>query len=249
MFSPVWILSILTANTPAALAFHVGSRARTTKSNIALSVKKGDGDGQISVKPLMTVPVQLMLAATLALGSPVNAYDESDYASEAVTEAIQELNDAAGNTAKSFTAFEDIAKIITEGKGIGGNVNYQGVNLERGLVAGEDTSIYNPGLTLLTESEKERLVEAVIMNKQKALSTKTWDDNNQYAFEFLKQKLDPLHTYELKPYLSIFPVYAAVVYLFALFVQQNLRSLFTPAYIACALAVFGPAIVLIATGP
>lgn len=36
-----------------------------------------------------------------------------------------------------------------------------GVALERGYVADKDTSVYNPGLALLTESEKERLVEAV----------------------------------------------------------------------------------------
>ena len=50
-----------------------------------------------------------------------------------------------------------------------------GVNLERGYVADEDTSIYNPGLSLLTESEKERLIEAIIDNRKGNMKAKTWN--------------------------------------------------------------------------
>lgn len=65
--------------------------------------------------------------------------------------------------------------------------------LERGYVADEDTSIYNPGLTLLTESEKERLVEAIVNSRQGGLKQGQWNENNQFAYEFLKEKLDPFH--------------------------------------------------------
>ena len=65
-----------------------------------------------------------------------------------------------------------------------------GVKLNEGFVADEDTTIYNPGLTLLTSSEKERLVNAIVDNRQIGLSTQHWSENNEYAFDFLKQKLD-----------------------------------------------------------
>ena len=54
---------------------------------------------------------------------------------------------------------------------------------------------------------------------------------------------------ELKGYLGIVPVYSAVVYLAVLGVQQFARGLFPVAYIVGALAIFLPAIVLIALGP
>ena len=72
------------------------------------------------------------IIATAALGSAValsplgdaNAYDPSDYASETVTAAVSSLKEAEGDAKKSFQAFEEIAAIIAEGKGIGGSVNY-----------------------------------------------------------------------------------------------------------------------------
>jgi hypothetical protein len=119
----------------------------------------------------------------------------------------------------------------------------------RGLVSDEDTAIYNPGLTLLTESEKERLVDAVVTNRKDNMAQKTWSEDNELGYDFLKTKLDPLHMYELGGYLQFVPVYAAVVYVGAIFVQQNIRSLFAPAYIIGAIALFGPMAALIAAGP
>lgn len=121
--------------------------------------------------------------------------------------------------------------------------------MERGFVADEDTSIYNPGLTLLTESEKERLVEAVIQSRKVGLAQGQWSENNEYAYEYLKFTLDPLHMVELSGFLGIVPIYGAVLYLAVLAVQQNLRSLFTPAYMIGVAAFFGPIIALIAAGP
>jgi hypothetical protein len=69
----------------------------------------------------------------------------------------------------------------------------EGIQLDRGYIADEDTAIYNPGLSLLTESEKERLIEAVIESRKAGLSKESWTENNQLAYEFLKEKLDPLH--------------------------------------------------------
>lgn len=124
-----------------------------------------------------------------------------------------------------------------------------GIRLTEGYVADEDTTIYNPGLSLLTNSEKERLVSAIISNRKTGLSTNHWSENNEYAFDFLKTKLDPLHMYELEGYLSILPYYGAVLYLGALFVQKNVRGVFPVVYGACAFAVFAPVFVLVASGP
>lgn len=55
--------------------------------------------------------------------------------------------------------------------------------------------------------------------------------------------------YELEGYLGILPFYGAVLYLVALFAQQNARGVFPLVYGACALAVFGPMIFLVANGP
>lgn len=192
----------------------------------------------------------LLAAPVLSPTMPAYAYEEKDYASETVTIAVQAMKDANGDSDLTLKAFENVAQIITEGKGVGGSLNYSGVKLERGFVSDEDTAIYNPGLTLLTESEKERLVQAVVDNRKAGLATKDqWSENNEYAFDFLKQKLDPLHMYELRGYLGILPFYAAAVYLGAFFMQQNSRSIFPAVYAACALAVFGPIIVLVAAGP
>jgi hypothetical protein len=124
----------------------------------------------------------------------------------------------------------------------------EGVQLDRGYVADEDTSIYNPGLTLLTESEKERLVEAVIDARKVGLSTGQWSENNEFAFDFLREKLDPFHLVELSGYLKIVPFYAGVLYLGVLAVQQVSRSSFQIAYLVGVAAFFLPIFALIAAG-
>jgi hypothetical protein len=127
--------------------------------------------------------------------------------------------------------------------------NSDGVQLERGYIADEDTTIYNPGLTLLTESEKDRLVEALVKNRKAGISTNAWSNDNELGFSELKSKLDPLFMYELRGYLKILPFYGAAVYLATFFVQQNLRDSFPVAYIVGVVAVFGPIAGLIAAGP
>jgi hypothetical protein len=121
--------------------------------------------------------------------------------------------------------------------------------VDRGYISDEDTSIYNPGLTLLTESEKERLTTAIIATKKAAVNANQWSENNKFAFEFLRDKLDPFHTYELKGYLKILPSFALVVYLAVLAVQQTARNLYPAAYFGGVAILVLPAIVLIALGP
>ena len=125
----------------------------------------------------------------------------------------------------------------------------EGIQLERGYVADEDTTIYNPGLSLLTESEKERLVEAVIDARKAGLEGNQWSENNEYAFEFLRQKLDPFHTTELRGFLGIVPFYGAAIYLAVLAVQQLFRDGFQIAYLVGVAAFFLPIVGLVLAGP
>jgi hypothetical protein len=126
----------------------------------------------------------------------------------------------------------------------------EGVQLNRGYIADEDTAIYNPGLTLLTESEKERLVEAVIAARKAGLAAESWNDDNQLGYDFLKEKLDPLHMTELRGYLTIVPFYGAFLYLAVLAVQQFApRDYFPPAYLGGVALFVIPILVLVAMGP
>lgn len=201
-------------------------------------------------KPTRDILSGLAITGMLAGGSvPAVAYNPGDYASDAVVTAVQSLKDSSGNVEQTFKTYESIASIITEGRGVGGIINYKGVQLDRGYIADEDTSIYNPGLTLLTESEKERLVEAVIQSRKENVNQNQWSDQNQLAYEFLRDKLDPLHTTELRGYLAIFPFYTAAVYLATLAIQQLARNVFPIAYFVGVTAIVAPIIILISAGP
>eukprot|EP00525_Craspedostauros_australis_P009534 CAMPEP_0198133942 /NCGR_PEP_ID=MMETSP1442-20131203/59825_1 /TAXON_ID= /ORGANISM="Craspedostauros australis, Strain CCMP3328" /LENGTH=276 /DNA_ID=CAMNT_0043795077 /DNA_START=560 /DNA_END=1390 /DNA_ORIENTATION=+ len=202
-----------------------------------------------AVAAAFAVSIATATASSLATVAPAYAYEDSDYASETVQETIQKLKAAAGNSQATFDAYEDIANIITEGRGVGGMINYQGIALERGFIADEDTTIYNPGLTLLTESEKERLVEAIIDVRKVGLQNDAWAESNEFAFEFLREKLDPFHLQELSGYLSIMPFYAAFLYIVVLGIQQFARNLFVPAYFIAVGAFFLPIVALVAIGP
>jgi hypothetical protein len=66
-----------------------------------------------------------LLGLVLASPLPAQAYDPSDYASETVTEVVKSLKDASGDSDATFSVYEEIAAIITEGKGVGGSINYR----------------------------------------------------------------------------------------------------------------------------
>lgn len=203
-----------------------------------------------SASKLASLGLAVAIATTaLPVVEPANAYIPTDYASETVQNTIQDLKAASGNVDDTFKIYESIADIITEGKGVGGQINYQGIQLERGYVADEDTSIYNPGLSLLTESEKERLVEGVIDARKIGLKSNQWSENNEYAYSFLRTKLDPLHTTELRGFLGIVPFYGAALYVGVVAVQQFFREGFQVAYLVGVAAFFVPIIGLILAGP
>jgi hypothetical protein len=78
-----------------------------------------------------------VLCSVLLVGSPASspAYEDTDYASETVQSAVQSLKDASGNSEQTFKSYENVADIITEGKGVGGTINYKGVQLGTFFVA------------------------------------------------------------------------------------------------------------------
>jgi len=228
------------------------SHGRDGHSGSSGRASLGGGSGAQAALSTVSLAVALTLSPLLSVdGGAAHAYEESDYASETVTEVVGQLKSNAGDVDKTFGTLEEVAKIITEGKGVGGTLTYEGVKLNEGVVADEDTAIYNPGLSLLTNSEKERLVSAIVDNRRAGLSVagdKGWSEDNEYAFDFLKSKLDPLHMYEIQGYLKIVPFWGAALYLAAIFVQKNARGVFPLVYGLCALGVFLPAVVLIAGG-
>ena len=181
---------------------------------------------------------------------------------DTVRATVDVLKRAQGNVDSTLQAYETVADIITEGTGVGGKINYKGIQLERGYVADEDTTLYNPGLSLLTEGEKQALMQAVLDARKAGVAASQWNDNVELGYQFLKQALDPWHVVELRGYLQILPWYGGAVYLAVLAVQQlvlneqeqnnkspSARTPFTIAYLVGVAAVFGPALVLIAVGP
>lgn len=88
--------------------------------------------------------VAIAIASTQLLFSPILSsnpmafaynYDESDkYASETVTNVVTKLQGSAGDVDATFNTLEEVAKIITEGKGVGGTLTY-GVCIQNVVLA------------------------------------------------------------------------------------------------------------------
>lgn len=199
----------------------------------------------------MAVAMALTISILGSGNMVANAYDDNyDDASDTIATVISNLKSAskAGDGAAALTEFENIAAIITEGKGVGGSISNYGVKLDRGFVADEDTAIYNPGLSLLTESEKGTIIDSLIDTRKTLSASGKWSSDDQVGYSFLKEKLDPLHMTELKGYLGILPFYGAVIYMASFAVQQFAREGFPAAYAASVLALFLPIVALIVFG-
>lgn len=232
------------ASSPSSTAANesTAATASTRKPLIPPVIQKG----------LSTLALTGAITVSTAIGGTLlptaHAADLDLNGDDTVEIVLQNLKDSTGDATKSFQVFESISDIIKEGTGVGGSLSYNGVKLDRGYVADEDTAIYNPGLSLLTESEKSSLVTAIIQNKKGNIAAKTWSEDNEYAYDFLKTKLDPLHMVELAPFLKALPFLGGALYLVALAVQQLARELFEVAYVVSALVIFIPIIGLIAAG-
>ena len=99
-----------------------------TTSSIISRLKAHNQKQQQTQQRIESKVASSIVAASILLSSvsplPVQAYSDSDYASETVQEVISTLKNNAGNVDGTFKAYETVAEIITEGKGVGGMVNY-----------------------------------------------------------------------------------------------------------------------------
>jgi hypothetical protein len=77
----------------------------------------------------VSLAIAMATASTVLPALPANAYIDTDYASETVQVAIKDLKSASGNAGETFKVYESIAAIITEGRGVGGQINYSKYNL------------------------------------------------------------------------------------------------------------------------
>ena len=102
----------------------------STSSNLYAHNNQNQQNQKFRQNTIETSIATTFVAASLFLASssfnplPVQAYSDSDYASETVQEVISTLKNNAGNVDGTFKAYETVAEIITEGKGVGGMVNY-----------------------------------------------------------------------------------------------------------------------------
>lgn len=101
---------------------------RTTRQNpshLLASMNENEEHKENNNHPLLAASLAAVIASGVAFNPmPAHAYVPSDYASDTVQNVIGELKQASGNVDATFKAYENIAGIITEGKGVGGMVNY-----------------------------------------------------------------------------------------------------------------------------
>ena len=142
-------VALVLGSSSEVLGFSTTSSARTTSASTtsrnsipALFSSKDDQQTSLIANPLagestttkqtiqtQTAATGLAVGLALAISTatttlPANAYIPSDYASETVQTAIKDLKAASGNAKQTFDVYEGIAAIITEGKGVGGQINY-----------------------------------------------------------------------------------------------------------------------------
>jgi hypothetical protein len=115
----------------------VGSSSLSSRIPTGSSSGGGGGGSPVShvASLVKSFSMTMALCSILVLMSPLTpnnaafAYTDTDYASETVQTTIKALKDAAGDPAATFKAYETLADIITEGSGLGGSVNFQGVTV------------------------------------------------------------------------------------------------------------------------
>jgi hypothetical protein len=125
------------AFSPSSFSSQAKSNLKTSFGSLSLNAHDRKQNTSTSNKNNTAKQQPNLAAASLALtiaiasASPLvvnpaisNAYEQTDYASETVTASVQSLKDAKGDTKATMSTFESIAEIITEGKGVGGNINY-----------------------------------------------------------------------------------------------------------------------------
>ena len=136
VFLSLSLVDLSDAFSPSSFSSQINIKDRTAPFRL-LSLYSHDNKESTSLHNNTNKPQSKLTAASLALAialsstSPLainpsisHAYDPNDYASETVTAAVQGLKNSKGDTKATFSTFESIAEIITEGKGVGGSINY-----------------------------------------------------------------------------------------------------------------------------
>lgn len=134
-------LMLMLASSSTAFSFNSNKQiiSRTTAGNLptqysrlSLQTKNEidtkSNENKDIVRPILSTVTAASLALALAFNpissQPAFAYEESDYASETVTNVVAQLKSTAGDVDGTFNTLEEVSKIITEGKGVGGTLTY-----------------------------------------------------------------------------------------------------------------------------
>lgn len=96
----------------------------STRPNNVQALKAHDNNNNKGFQNAVSAAIVASTLSLTSLAPPAVAYEASDYASETVTGVLSALKTSGSNAADTFKVFEDIAAIITEGKGVGGSINY-----------------------------------------------------------------------------------------------------------------------------
>ena len=131
-----FILFVLSATlahafSPSSFSLQAEIKQKTCVGSLPLNAHDRKLNTTTSNKSSAKEAASLALALAIASASSLvvnptvsNAYEQTDYASETVTSSVQSLKDSMGDSKSTFSTFESIAQIITEGKGVGGSINY-----------------------------------------------------------------------------------------------------------------------------
>jgi hypothetical protein len=100
------------------------SRRTTSLVVSSLNAEKNNNNNNFVASTMLATSLAVAVAFQ-PLVPTANAYFASDYASDTVTAVVKSLKEGSGNVEATFNAYETLAAIITEGKGVGGSVNYR----------------------------------------------------------------------------------------------------------------------------
>jgi hypothetical protein len=102
----------------------LSEKKTTTATTDDVTSKQSSSTMFASLSLAIALTVATATTAITTTPQAAYAYIPSDYASDTVQTVIQDLKKASGNGDETFKVYESIAGIITEGKGVGGMVNF-----------------------------------------------------------------------------------------------------------------------------
>ena len=122
MWKSSLILLLVSSSTYGFVPQATTSSPLAQKRTTELQAKSKQSIENALASSLLAASVAVTVASSPVL--PAQAYSSSDYASETVKGVIAKMKESRGNLEGTFQTYETVAEIITEGKGVGGMVNY-----------------------------------------------------------------------------------------------------------------------------